>query len=182
MRLRIQLASNSAAARHLVRWLRPVSSTTPAEASLDRDPAHLPRPSPFPAPQALPTALTGPLRAQAPSRWRSTRRYSRSVDHSSLRLLKRTGPAASDELTLQMALINVRSLVNKTFMLNNFFSSRELDFLFLCETWVSAGDNTPFSELLPPDCNFFNSARATGRGGAVTSVYKSLFHCHRPNA
>ena len=78
-----------------------------------------------------------------------------------------------------MALINVRSLTNKTFMLNDFFVSRELDFLFLCETWLSPGDNMPFSELSPPDCNFFNSPRASGRGGGLATIYKSQFHCRQ---
>ena len=106
---------------------------------LPRPPLMLPRPPLFPALQAAPTALTRPCRTQVP--WRSLRRCGRGIDHSGLRLLKRTVPAASDELTLQMALINVRSLASKTFMLNNFFISRELDFLFLCETWVSTGEN-----------------------------------------
>ena len=177
VKLKIQLSSNRAAARRLVQWLHPVVSVSPVTpADLDRDAAILPRPSLFPALQAAPTALTGPRRTQVP--WRSLRRCGRGVDHSSLRLLKRTGPAASDELTLQMALINVQSLASKTFMLNDFFISRELD-LFLCETWVSTGENMPFSELLPPDCNFFNSPRATGRGGGVASVYKSFFHCRQ---
>ena len=182
VKLKIKLSLNRAAARRVVRWLRPVVSVppvTPAEAFLDRHAAVLPRPPLFPALHAAPTALTGPRRSQVPTRWRSLRRCGRGVDHSSLHLLKRTGPPSSNEQTLQMALINVRSLASKTFMLNDFFISRELDFLFLCETWVSIGENMPFSELLPPDCNFFNSPRATGRGGGVASVYKSFFHCRQ---
>ncbi|KAF0046099.1 hypothetical protein F2P81_002628 [Scophthalmus maximus] len=139
-----------------IQLLRPVvaaSPVTPAEAFLDRDAAKLPRPPLLPAPQAVPTTLTGPCRTQVPTRRRSLRRCSRGVDHTSLRLLKLTGPSAGDELTLQMAFINVRSLASKTFILNDFYISWELDFLFLCETSVSTGENTPFSELLPPDCS-----------------------------
>ena len=51
-------------------------------------------------------------------------------------------------------------------------------FLFLCEKWASTGKNMPFSELLL-DCNFLISPRATGRGGGVTSVDKSFFHCRQ---
>ncbi|XP_039455862.1 asialoglycoprotein receptor 2-like [Oreochromis aureus] len=35
-----------------------------------------------------------------------------------------------------MALLNVRSLVNKTFVLNDFFFTSRLDVLFLTETWI----------------------------------------------
>lgn len=47
-------------------------------------------------------------------------------------------------------LFNVRSLVNKTFVLNDFFSTTSLDALFLMETWIRPGELLPFSELLPP--------------------------------
>ncbi len=78
-----------------------------------------------------------------------------------------------------MALINVRSIMNKTFLLNDFFSSRELDFLFLTETCLQSGEFTPFSELLPPDCVFFSSPRTTGKGGGLATAFKSVFHCQQ---
>lgn len=37
---------------------------------------------------------------------------------------------------VKMALVNARSVSNKTFILNDFFTSHELDFLFLTETWT----------------------------------------------
>jgi len=49
--------------------------------------------------------------------------------------------------------------------------------MFLTETWIQAGECTPFSELLPPECSFFSSPQSTGRGGWVTSVFKSVFQC-----
>ncbi len=76
---------------------------------------------------------------------------------------------------LRMALINARSVVNKTFIINDFFSARHLDFLFLTETWLTTGDLSSFSKLLPSNCLFFNSPRTTGRG------YKDMFSC-RPVA
>lgn len=48
-----------------------------------------------------------------------------------------------------MALVNARSLVNKTFILHDFFSSNALDFLFVTETWLTVGDLSPFSDLDP---------------------------------
>ncbi|KAJ8405705.1 hypothetical protein AAFF_G00316850 [Aldrovandia affinis] len=150
--------------RRLVRWLRPV---VPAVTGLlSPEPAVAPGSTPLlllPMDPAAPQGLTPP----GPVSWHSpTRRCRRGVDHSSLRMLKRVVrvPPASEELNLRMALINVRSLANKTFQLNYFFTTRELDFMFLTETWLTVGDNVPFSELLPPDCDFLNSPRTTGNG------------------
>ncbi len=53
------------------------------------------------------------------------------------------------------------SVVNKTFLLNYFFCSHILDFMFITESWIKDGDLIPFSELVP-DCTFFNSPRQNG--------------------
>ncbi|RXN13078.1 RNA-directed DNA polymerase from mobile element jockey-like protein [Labeo rohita] len=47
--------------------------------------------------------------------------------------------SSSADLLLRFALINVRSVANKTFILNDFFASRELDFMFMTETWLNVG-------------------------------------------
>lgn len=55
-------------------------------------------------------------------------------------------------MLIRMALLNVRSLVNKTFTLNDFISLRGSD--FLCMTWPNAGGRkpvSPLSELVPFD-------------------------------
>lgn len=77
-----------------------------------------------------------------------------------------------------MALVNARSLVNKTFILQDFFNLNKLDFLLVTETWMSMGDTSPFSELVPSDCSFLNCPRLSGRGGGLASVFKSNF-CRR---
>lgn len=50
---------------------------------------------------------------------------------------------------IQMMLLNM-ILVERTSILNNFISTYDLDFYLMTETWVKPGDNSPFSELLPP--------------------------------
>ncbi len=65
-----------------------------------------------------------------------------------------------------MALLNARSEVNKTVIINDFFSSQELGLLFIKESWITTGDLSPFSERLPPKCLFFNLPRKSGRGEA----------------
>lgn len=56
--------------------------------------------------------------------------------------------------SVHMTLINACSVVNKTFILNDFYITHSLDFLFITETWLSAADSSPLAELLPPGCHF----------------------------
>lgn len=86
--------------------------------------------------------------------------------------------SSDNPLWLKMALINTRSVVNKTFVINDFISSRDLDFVFLTESWLTIGDLSPFSELLPTNCSFFNSPHTTGWGGDLASIYTDTFSCH----
>ncbi len=77
----------------------------------------------------------------------------------------------------KLALVNARSLAKKTFILKDFFISLELDFLCVTETWLDVGESSSLSELLLPECSYFNSLRTTGQGGGVATVYKSSFDC-----
>lgn len=78
-----------------------------------------------------------------PSSWRA-HNGKRGVICRNLRSLKRAS-SSSDTFNLQLALLNVRSVTNKTF-----FTSRKLDFMSLTETWLREGELAPFSELPPP--------------------------------
>ncbi len=77
----------------------------------------------------------------------------------------------------RIGLVNARSLANKTFILRNFFTSRDLDFLCVTETWLRVGESSVFSELLPNDCCYLNSPRTSGRGGGIAIVYKNAYKC-----
>lgn len=68
-------------------------------------------------------------------------------------------------------------MVNKTFLLNDFFTSHALDILFITETWIKPGELSPFTELVPHDCNFFNSPRLSGRGGGLAAVFRNSYSC-----
>uniref|UniRef100_A0A669B0J7 Reverse transcriptase domain-containing protein n=1 Tax=Oreochromis niloticus TaxID=8128 RepID=A0A669B0J7_ORENI len=81
-----------------------------------------------------------------------------------------------------MALFNVRSLTNKTFIVSDFFTVTGLDLLFMTETWIRPGESFPFSELLPPNCAFFSSPRPSGRGGGLAVVFRNKFRVrHLPS-
>ncbi|KAJ8401996.1 hypothetical protein AAFF_G00372310 [Aldrovandia affinis] len=94
----------------------------------------------WPALPALPRPRDAPslMTERPPRRWQS-RVHRSDVGHAYLRQLRRAAPTAGVELNLRMALLNTRSLANKTFLLNDFFTSRDLDFMFLTETWLHAG-------------------------------------------
>ncbi len=94
--------------------------------------------------------------------------------YSSLPRAKQHNESTSNPLHLRMTLINTRLVTNNTFILSDLFSSRNLDFLFLTETWLCPGDLSPFSELLPSKCLFFNSPCTTG---GLVSIYKDNFIC-----
>jgi len=93
---------------------------------------------------------------------RSPRPRKGGVNHGNLRSLSYVTRTTSSPAPVRAALINARSLVNKTFFLNEFFSQHNLDFLFVTETWLNIGELSPFSELLLLDCTYFNSLRSTG--------------------
>lgn len=84
---------------------------------------------------------------------------------------------ADPPVSVKFGLVNTRSLANKTFILKDFFTSRELDFLCVTETWLSVGESSAFSDLLPQDCCCFNSPRTSGRGGGIATVYKNVYKC-----
>lgn len=69
----------------------------------------------------------------------------------------------------------MRSVRNKTFIL--LYNSKDLDFLFLTETWLEPSDSCFLTELLPVNCNVLNSPRLSGRGGGVATLFKGHFKC-----
>ncbi len=59
--------------------------------------------------------------------------------------------------------------------MNDFFTLQRLNFLFLTETWNNVGDLSPFTELVPPDCDSFSSPRTTGCGEVLALFFKNTF-------
>lgn len=93
-----------------------------------------------------------------------------------LRPLRRATQTETASL-LKVALVNDRSLWNKTYILNDFFTFHALDILCVTETWVRPGELSTFSKLVPQDCNFLNSPRLSGHGGGLASVFRNIYHC-----
>ena len=73
---------------------------------------------------------------------------------------------------LKCSLLNCRSVCNKPIEINDFITCKQLDILFVTETWLSGNekDNTVLSELLPPNCSIVQQPRKD-RGGGVAAIY-----------
>ena len=75
-------------------------------------------------------------------------------------------------------LCNIRSLSNKSFILNYLILFHNLDLLLITETWLKPGDYSPLIELCPLDYMTFNLPRPTG-GGGIAVVFKNNFICNQ---
>ncbi len=115
--------------------------------------------------------------------WLSDTKFREEVNTNNLRYIESAvvsvGASVStrEPGTVNMALVNARSLLNKTFILNDFFIQHDLDFLFISETWLNVGETHALIELSPYDCTFFSTPRTTGRGGGLACVFKKGFKC-----
>ena len=55
---------------------------------------------------------------------------------------------------MSMALLNVRSLTNKTFVINELIAERQLDCMFLTETWLNSDAPAILIETSPSSYSF----------------------------
>ena len=69
-----------------------------------------------------------------------------------------------------MALLNVRSLLNKTFLINDLILENSIDCMFLTETWLSTDGPVALLEASPPNYSFVNSFRKDRRGGGTAAI------------
>jgi len=80
--------------------------------------------------------------------------------------------------TLTTALLNVRSLLGKSFLVNDLIIQHKLDFLFLTETWLDSMNNAAvLIESAPPNFSFVSENRINKRGGGVAILYKGSLQC-----
>lgn len=70
----------------------------------------------------------------------------RGVNFQNLRTLQRAPISTTKPSTsLRISLANVRLLANKTFILKDFFTYRDLDLMLLTETWLRSGELNCFT-------------------------------------
>ncbi len=80
-----------------------------------------------------------------------------------------------DPDTIDLALVNVSSLADKSFLINDFITDHKLDAMFLTETWLD--DNKRAAALIepaPPNFIFLDVVRAGRRGGGIAIIFKDV--------
>ena len=72
---------------------------------------------------------------------------------------------------LSVALLNARSVNNKTLVINDFILENKLDLVALTETWLTDGalNTLVIGELVPPGYSVINVPRKSGIGGGGSS-------------
>ena len=80
--------------------------------------------------------------------------------------------------TLNLALLNVRSLSGKTFLINDFIIEHNLDFMFLTETWLDQDNSAAvLIKSTPPNFSFMSEARVHKKGGGVAILFNDSLQC-----
>ena len=81
-------------------------------------------------------------------------------------------------LNVKLALLNIRSLSNKSFLINDLIYTHKLDFMLLTETWLEQANSfTTLIESAPPNFDFMSATRTNKRGGGIANIFKTSFQC-----
>lgn len=103
-----------------------------------------------------------------------------SVNASNLTLISCHPQSVSGpiEKELKLALLNVRSLADKSFFINNLITSCNLDFMLLTETCLdSISGAAALSESAPPHFTFVDVARPDRKGDGLALLCRVAFQC-----
>ena len=71
---------------------------------------------------------------------------------------------------LILALLNIRSITNKTFSINDLICDKKIDFLFLTETWLGSDGAALLAEATPPNYSFIHTIREGKKGGGLATI------------
>ncbi|XP_070410856.1 RNA-directed DNA polymerase from mobile element jockey isoform X1 [Nothobranchius furzeri] len=132
----------------------------------------------------VPVVSLGSTGLPSRSRFRRSRfgrHNQRGINLANLQYIARFDGAGlslpSGKQSTRFALINARSVGNKTFILKEFFLNNSLSVLCATESWLTPGDSAAIVEMLPPGCSFINIPRAQRRGGGLLTIFKSDLVC-----
>lgn len=78
---------------------------------------------------------------------------------------------------LKFALLNVRSLTNKTFIINYLITSHWLGCILLTETWLDETGSKELIEASPSDFSFSHFTRSNKKGGGVVAIFADILSC-----
>ena len=89
---------------------------------------------------------------------------------SNLRPLPQSSLPITKQRHLKLALLNTRSLNNKSLILNEFITDNNLDFLCITETWHKPLDYFSLNQTTPTGFTYMDKPRPEGRGGGVAAI------------
>ena len=80
--------------------------------------------------------------------------------------------------TVTVALLNIRSLAGKSFLIHDFIIKHNLTFMFLTETWLDQDNSAAVHiESSPPNFSFISETRMHKKGGGVSILFNELLKC-----
>ncbi|KAJ0036392.1 hypothetical protein NQD34_005069 [Periophthalmus magnuspinnatus] len=92
----------------------------------------------------------------------------------------KTITSSPTETNLKLAVLNVRSLCNKSFLINDFIYSFSLDFMFITKAWLDKNTgNAILVESTPPNFKFESETQVNKKGGGVCAFFRDNLVTHR---
>ena len=123
------------------------------------------------------------LRLWRPARWRR-RHHCRTAATPPPRCSQpppthnvNTTPRRSADRSMLIGWLNVQSLTNKTFIVNDLITERSLDVFALTETWHTDSNDVRLRLATPDGYAMVDAARQDGRGGGVAVIYRKHLRC-----
>ena len=79
---------------------------------------------------------------------------------------------------ISVAVINARSVRNKTTTITECITDHNIDILAITETWLKKNSDKPIiAAMTPSGYSFVNAPRASGRGGGVGVIHRDELSC-----
>ena len=86
--------------------------------------------------------------------------------------------ATTPETNISVAVINARSVRNKTTTITECITDHNIDILAITETWLKKNSDKPIiAAMTPSGYSFVNAPRASGRGGGVGVIHRDELSC-----
>ena len=76
---------------------------------------------------------------------------------------------------INVALFNIRSLLNKPRSVHDNICKEKLDIIFLVETWLGTDGKEALALACPPNYSFIQSVREGKRGGGLVCIFADIF-------